>query len=46
LGRSGALFEAKSWEEVRRILLTSNIYKPEVLGSLREVHKRRNSIEL
>jgi hypothetical protein len=33
-GRSGALFEARSWEEVGRMLPTSNIYKPEVLGSL------------
>jgi hypothetical protein len=34
-GRSGALFEARSWEEVGRMLLNSNLYKPEVLGSLK-----------
>jgi hypothetical protein len=42
-GGSGALFEARSWEEVGRLLPTSNLYKPEVLGSLREVQKRRNA---
>jgi hypothetical protein len=34
-GRSGAQFEAISWEEVGRMMPTSNIYKPRVLGSLR-----------
>jgi hypothetical protein len=46
IGGSGALFEARSWGEVGRLLPTSSLYKPEVLGSLREVQKRRNVEEL
>jgi hypothetical protein len=42
IGGSGALFEARSWGEVGRLLPTSSLYKPEVLGSLREVQRRRN----
>jgi hypothetical protein len=45
-GRSGARFEAISWEEVGRLMPTSNLYKIGVLGSLREVQKRRNVVEL
>jgi len=41
---SGALFEARSWEEVGGMLPNSNLYEPEVLGSLIKVQKRENSI--
>jgi hypothetical protein len=46
IGGSGALFEARSWGEVGRLLPTSSLYKLEVLGSLGEVQKRRNVEEL
>jgi hypothetical protein len=40
IGRFGARFEAISWEEVGRLMPTSNLYKPGVLGSIKEVQKR------
>jgi hypothetical protein len=42
-GGFGAIFEARSWGEVRIFLSTSSLYKPEVLGSLTEVQKRINA---
>jgi hypothetical protein len=41
IGGSGALFEAKSWGEVGSLLSTSSLYKPELLGNLREVQNRK-----
>jgi hypothetical protein len=35
-----ALFEARSWGEVGRLLPTSIIYKPEVLEAMEEVQNR------
>jgi hypothetical protein len=42
IGRSGARFEAKSWEEVGRLMPNSNLYKLGVIGSIREVQNRGN----
>jgi hypothetical protein len=39
IGGFGALFEARSWGEVGRLLPTSSLYKPEALEAIkREVH--------
>jgi hypothetical protein len=46
IGGSGALFEAIYWEEVGRLMPTSNIYKIGVLGSLKGVENKRNVVEL
>jgi hypothetical protein len=35
-----ALFEARSWGEVGRLLPTSSLYKPEVLEAMEEVQNR------
>jgi hypothetical protein len=35
-----ALFEARSWGEVGRLLPTSDLYKPEVLEAMEEVQNR------
>jgi hypothetical protein len=40
IGGTGALFKARSWGEVGSLLPTSSLYKPEVLGNLREVQNR------
>jgi hypothetical protein len=40
IGGVGALFEARSWGEVGSLLPTSSLYKPKVLGNLREVQNR------
>ena len=42
LGRPGAQFEAKYWEEVGRLMPTPNLHKPGVLSSIEEVQNRRN----
>jgi hypothetical protein len=41
-GGVGALFEARSWGEVGSLLPNSRIYKPYVIGSIRNFYKRIN----
>jgi hypothetical protein len=41
-GRSGAQFEARYWEEFGILMPNTNLYKPRVLRSIREVQNRRN----
>jgi hypothetical protein len=40
IGGYWALFEARSWGEVGRLLPTSGLYKPEVLEAMEEVQNR------
>jgi hypothetical protein len=41
-GGSWALFEARSWGEVGRLLPTSSLYKPEVLGAMKGGSEHEN----
>jgi hypothetical protein len=45
IGGFGALFEAKYWEEVGRMLPTPNLFKPKILGSRGQVQIRGNDEE-
>jgi hypothetical protein len=40
IGGYWALFEARSWGDVGRLLPTSSLYKPEVFESMEEVQNR------
>jgi hypothetical protein len=46
IGGFGAIFEAKSWGGVGILLPTSILYKPKVLGRLREVQRGKNAKEI